>query len=47
MKLITENNIESSAIEQFQSLGWVYIHALAITPGAEQSIHSFLGNTLL
>ena len=37
MKPITEDHIESFAIEQLQSLGWEYIHGLAIAPGAEQS----------
>ena len=37
MPKITESNIESFAIEQLQSLGWEYIHGLAIAPGAEQS----------
>ncbi|MHB8339080.1 MAG: type I restriction endonuclease, partial [Ignavibacteriaceae bacterium] len=37
MKPITEDKIESFAIEQLQSLGWDYIHGLAIAPGAEQS----------
>ncbi|MDP1993756.1 MAG: type I restriction endonuclease subunit R, partial [Ignavibacteria bacterium] len=37
MKPITEDNIESFSIELLQSLGWQYIHGLAIAPGAEQS----------
>jgi len=37
MKPITEDHIESFAIEQLQSLGWDYIHGLAIAPGAEQA----------
>ncbi len=37
MKPITEDHIEFFAIEQLQSLGWEYIHGLAIAPGAEQS----------
>ena len=36
MKPITEDKIEYFAIEQLQSLGWDYIHGLAIAPGAEQ-----------
>ncbi|NJD23502.1 MAG: type I restriction endonuclease subunit R [Melioribacter sp.] len=36
MPKITESNIESFAIELLQSLGWDYIHGLAIAPGAEQ-----------
>lgn len=37
MKPITEDKIESFAIEVFQSIGWEYIHGLAIAPGAEQA----------
>ena len=37
MKKITESHIESFSIELLQSLGWQYIHGLAIAPGAEQS----------
>jgi type I restriction enzyme R subunit len=37
MKPITEDKIETFAIETLQSLGWEYIHGLAIAPGAEQS----------
>ena len=37
MKPITENNIEDFSIEILQSLGWSYVHGLAIAPGAEQS----------
>jgi len=37
MKLITEDKIETFAIEVLQSMGWEYIHGLAIAPGAEQS----------
>src|SRR5260221_5097034 len=37
MKSITEDNIETFAIEQLRSLGWEYVHGLAIAPGAEQS----------
>jgi type I restriction enzyme R subunit len=36
MKAITENNVESFAIETLQSLGWEYVHGLSIAPGAEQ-----------
>ena len=36
MKPITENNIETFAIETLQSLGWEYVHGLAIAPGAEK-----------
>lgn len=37
MKPITESNIETFAIETLESLGWEYIHGLAIAPGAEQA----------
>src|SRR5450759_630934 len=36
MKPITENKIETFAIETLQSIGWEYIHGLSIAPGAEQ-----------
>ena len=36
MKPITEDNIETFAIEALQSMGWEHIHGLAIAPGAEQ-----------
>src|SRR6476469_1349845 len=36
MKPISENHIETIAIETLQSLGWEYIHGLAIAPGAAQ-----------
>ncbi|MGN6802895.1 MAG: type I restriction endonuclease subunit R [Ginsengibacter sp.] len=36
MKPITENHIETFAIETLQSLGWEYLYGLAIAPGAEQ-----------
>lgn len=36
MKPITENHIETIAIETLQSLGWEYIYGLAIAPGAAQ-----------
>src|SRR5690242_19373968 len=36
MKPITENHIETFAIETLQSLAWEYIYGLAIAPGAEQ-----------
>ena len=35
MKPITESHIETFTIETHQSLGWEYIHGLAIAPGAE------------
>lgn len=37
MKPITEDKIETFAIDVLQSLGWEYIHGLLIAPGAEQS----------
>ena len=37
MKPITEDKIESFAIEVLQSLGWAYVHGLTIAPEAEQS----------
>jgi len=37
MKPITEDNIETFAIEVLQSIGWEYVHGLAIAPGAEQA----------
>ena len=36
-KPITEDKIETFAIEVLQSMGWEYVHGLAIAPGAEQS----------
>ena len=38
MKPIAEDHIESLAIEQLQSLGWDYVHGLAIAPGARLSL---------
>src|SRR3989338_2237824 len=37
MTKITENSIETFAIETLQFLGWEYIHGLAIAPGAEHA----------
>ena len=37
MKPITEDKIETFAIEVLQSMGWEYVHGLAIAPGAEQT----------
>ncbi|MES2558393.1 MAG: type I restriction endonuclease subunit R [Bacteroidota bacterium] len=37
MKPITEDHIETIAIEILQSMGWGYIHGLAVAPGAELS----------
>ncbi len=36
-KPITEDKIEDFALEILQSMGWEYIHGLAIAPGAEQA----------
>jgi len=47
MKPITENNIESFAIEVLQSLGWSYIHGLAIAPEAESSERESFGQIIL
>lgn len=35
MKSITEENIETFAIDQLRQLGWDYVHGLSIAPGAE------------
>lgn len=37
MKPITEDKIETVAIEVLQSIGWEYVHGLSIAPEAEQS----------
>jgi type I restriction enzyme R subunit len=37
MKPITEDKIETFAIETLKSIGWEYIHGLTIAPGAEQA----------
>lgn len=37
MKPITEDKIETFTIETLKSIGWEYIHGLAIAPGAEQA----------
>ena len=37
MKPINEDKIEFFAIEVLQSMGWEYVHGLAIAPGAEQA----------
>ncbi|MBK7467452.1 MAG: type I restriction endonuclease subunit R [Saprospiraceae bacterium] len=34
---MTEDKIETFAIEVLQSMGWKYVHGLAIAPGAEQT----------
>ncbi len=36
MKPITESHIETFTIETLQSMGWEYVHGLAIAPGAEK-----------
>src|SRR3989339_814738 len=35
MNKLTENNIETFAIEVLKTLGWEYVHGLSIAPGAE------------
>ncbi|OAQ39590.1 DEAD/DEAH box helicase [Pedobacter psychrophilus] len=35
MKPITEDKIETFALEVLQSMGWEYVHGLSIAPGAE------------
>jgi type I restriction enzyme R subunit len=37
MTKLTENNIETFAIEALQSLGWKHLHGLSIAPGAEHA----------
>lgn len=37
MKPITEDKIETFAIEVLQSIVWEYMHGLAIAPGAEKA----------
>lgn len=37
MKLVTESNIETFAIEVLRSIGWQYLHGLAIAPLAEEA----------
>lgn len=37
MKPITEDKIETFALEVLQTIGWEYIHGLLIAPGAEQT----------
>ena len=37
MKPITEDKIETFAIEVLQSMGWEYVHGLMLAPGAEQA----------
>jgi type I restriction enzyme R subunit len=37
MKPITEDKIETFAIEVLQSMGWEYVHGLLLAPGAEQA----------
>jgi type I restriction enzyme R subunit len=47
MKPITEDNIERFAIETLNSLGWEYLHGLAIAPGAEQLERADFGQVIL
>ena len=37
MKPITEDKIETFAIEVLQTMGWEYVHGLSLAPGAEQA----------
>jgi type I restriction enzyme R subunit len=37
MTRLTENSIETFAIETLQAIGWDYVHGLAIAPGAESA----------
>jgi len=37
LKPITEDKIETFAIEVLQTVGWEYVHGFAIAPGAEQA----------
>lgn len=37
MKSITESKIETFALHTLESLGWEYVHGLAIAPGAEHA----------
>jgi type I restriction enzyme R subunit len=37
MKLVTESNIETFAIEVLRSMGWQYLHGLAIAPLSEEA----------
>ena len=37
MNKLTENNIETFAIEVLKTLGWEYVHGLSIAPGAEDA----------
>ncbi len=37
MKPITENKIETFAIETLREMGWEYVHGLAMAPGAEKA----------
>ncbi|MBX3009782.1 MAG: type I restriction endonuclease subunit R [Melioribacteraceae bacterium] len=47
MKPITEDHIESFAIELLKSLGWDYIHGYAIAPGAEEQERSSFEQIIL
>jgi len=47
MKPITENNIETFAIEVLQSLGWGYVYGLVIAPESESSERETFEQTIL
>lgn len=47
MQEITEAQIETSAIEALQALGWDYQHGLAIVPEAEKSERESFEQVLL
>ena len=37
MKPITEDKIETFALEVLQSMGWEYVHGLMLAPGADKA----------
>lgn len=47
MKPITEDKIETFGIEVLQSIGWEYVHGLAIAPGAERAERESLEQIIL
>ncbi len=47
MNPITENNIETFAIQVLQSQGWEYVHGLALAPGAETAERESFGQIIL
>lgn len=47
MKPISEDKIETFAIEVLQSMGWEYVNGLTIAPGAEQSERENYGQIVL